>query len=733
MRLARIFCSALIFFCAVVAADEFEQLRSAVARGDYSAAVPALQAAAARDDARAMNLLAWLYQQGQGFPHDAAKALSLYTRAAELGDAEAQFNLGNMYRLGEGVPADEAWALTYYRQAAAQGHTGAAHNLDELYRTAGISPVRPRLDQAARSQTPPVAVPRPTPKSGPLAMNTEPAAITSNLPSRVNSGPSDDELRAIELARAAGIAVVLDENAASPTVPVVNVPRPAALNASSDGMPAFTPSSAASDPDTVENNEEGTAAYQSAQRYLRGQGVARDQATGLQWLQRAARAGHLEAKYELALRYLNGQGLNADEAMAITLLRDAAQAGHPLAQAKIRQVYAAAGLPMPELMRPQAPLAPTSASDKNAPMAPSGAAQTWSTQPVASTSPITKTIPKTNSFPLPTLTERQANAAVTAAATQSEIQLAAHTGEHHATRGAAAGMMADAAAEEEPDLVDFETERDDTKPAPVTDGAVAGQSVAAGSTRDLTQSPGTSASPQTVIDDDNATRSPAATLADARAALDAHEFTRAASIFTTLAERGDAEAQAHIGYMTYQGEGVPGDKAKAVQWYRKAALQGNRDAQYNLAVALAFGDGVARNDTAALQWYRRAAEQGSAVAQYSLGLSYALGDGAVQSDKDALKWYGAAAEQGYADAQYNLGEMLHAGRGASGREHDALHWFMEAARNGNASAQNRLGNIYRDGSGVERNVNEAMHWYQLAAAQGHREAQAGLAALQARQ
>ena len=195
MRLARIFCSALIVFCAVVTAEDLEQLRIAVARGDYSAAVPALQAAAARDDARAMSLLAWLYHKGQGFPHDASKALSLYTRAAELGDAEAQFNLGNMYRLGEGVPADEAWALTYYRQAAAQGHTGAAHNLDELYRTAGISPVRPRPDQAARSQTPLVAVPSPTLKSGPLVINAEPTATNTNPPSSVNSGSSDDELR----------------------------------------------------------------------------------------------------------------------------------------------------------------------------------------------------------------------------------------------------------------------------------------------------------------------------------------------------------------------------------------------------------------------------------------------------------------------------------------------------------------------------------------------------------
>ena len=618
MRLARIFCAALSVLSVAVAADDFEQLRNAVARGDYSAAVPALQAAAEHDDPRAIGLLASLYQQGQGFPHDAAKALSLYTRAAELGDAQAQFNLGNIYLLGDGVPVDEAWALTYYRQAAAQGHAGAMRNLDELYRAAGLAPspasarppARPRADEAARD----ISVP-------------PPASATVEMRSSAPSGPSDDELRAVELARAAGVEVVLDQTAASPAVPVVPMARIATVTADPDSPPAFTPSSAATDPDTVENNEEGVAAYDTAQRYLRGQGVVRDLAIGIQWLQRAARAGHTEAKYDLALHYLNGQGVIADEAMAITLLRDAAQAGHPLARAKLKQVYTAAGLPMPELTRPPPPVAPLGAREQTSSVGPSDATQSSSARQIEAVSP---------SIP-------------------------------------AAAMVATAA----PALA-----------IPVT-------------------------------------------LADARAALDAHDLPRAAAIFATLAEHGDAEAQAQIGYMTYQGEGVPVDKAKAVQWYRKAAVQGNRDAQYNLAVAHAFGDGVARNDAEALLWYRRAAEQGSAVAQYSLGVSYALGEGTAQSDEEAVKWYSAAAEQGYADAQYTLGELLRAGRGAPASERDALHWFGEAARNGNASAQYKLGNIYREGSGVERDLTEAMHWYKLAAAQGHREAQAGLAALQA--
>jgi TPR repeat protein len=607
MGLARIICAALFFISMAVAADDFAQWRDAVARGDYSAAVPALQVAADHDDPRALCLLASLYQKGEGFPHDAAKALALYTRAAELGDAEGQFHLGNIYLLGDGVQVDEAWALTYYRQAAAQGHAGAARNLDELYRASGLSPAppstspptQPRPGDAARPQAQPPVAPDP-------ALTGEQHTPFPEPQTAAASGPSADELRALALARAAGVEVVLDETVSSPAVAVVPITRPPVAIADRQDAPADA--SSYTNSETVEYSEEGTAAYATAQQYLRGRGVALDPAIGIQWLQRAARAGHLQAKYELALCYLNGRGVTADEAMAITLLRDAAEAGDSLARAKLQQVYTAAGLQMPVLKRPRLPVAPA-----------------------------------------PTM--------------NPEIKPATH---------AAETALA-------------------TRPSP---GA------------------------------------PAATLADARAALDAHDLARAAAIFTTLANAGDAEAQAHIGYMTYQGEGVPVDKATAVQWYRKAAVQGNRDAQYNLAVAHAFGDGVARNDAEALLWYHRAAEQGSAVAQYSLGVSYALGEGAAQSDEEALKWYRAAAAQGYADAQYNLGEMLGAGRGAPANERDALHWCREAARNGNAAAQHKLGTIYRDGRGVERDLSEAMHWYKLAAAQGHRDAQADLVTLQ---
>lgn len=61
MRLPRMVCAALVLANVAVAADDFDALQNAVARGDYSTAVPALEAAAGRNDARALRLLASLY------------------------------------------------------------------------------------------------------------------------------------------------------------------------------------------------------------------------------------------------------------------------------------------------------------------------------------------------------------------------------------------------------------------------------------------------------------------------------------------------------------------------------------------------------------------------------------------------------------------------------------------------------------------------------------------------
>lgn len=46
---------------------------------------------------------------------------------------------------------------------------------------------------------------------------------------------------------------------------------------------------------------------------------------------------------------------------------------------------------------------------------------------------------------------------------------------------------------------------------------------------------------------------------------------------TAAAERGNAEAQMHLGKMYFNGWGVPHDHAKAIEWHKKAAARGNQE------------------------------------------------------------------------------------------------------------------------------------------------------------
>jgi len=60
----------------------------------------------------------------------------------------------------------------------------------------------------------------------------------------------------------------------------------------------------------------------------------------------------------------------------------------------------------------------------------------------------------------------------------------------------------------------------------------------------------------------------------------------------TAAQSGDANAQDILGFMYYNGRGVPQDYAQAAYWYRKAADQGDAGAQYILGFMYLKGLGV---------------------------------------------------------------------------------------------------------------------------------------------
>ena len=77
-----------------------------------------------------------------------------------------------------------------------------------------------------------------------------------------------------------------------------------------------------------------------------------------------------------------------------------------------------------------------------------------------------------------------------------------------------------------------------------------------------------------------------------------------------LAEQGDKQAQALLGMMYDEGQGVLQDYAEAVRWYRLAAEQGDADSQNNLALMYEFGHAGLQSNVMAHMWYNIASANG---------------------------------------------------------------------------------------------------------------------------
>jgi TPR repeat protein len=74
----------------------------------------------------------------------------------------------------------------------------------------------------------------------------------------------------------------------------------------------------------------------------------------------------------------------------------------------------------------------------------------------------------------------------------------------------------------------------------------------------------------------------AAPIDDALSAHDRGDHAQAFKIFRSLAEQGNAAAQAMIGAMYSSGEGITQDYQEALKWYRLAAAQGEPKSIENL-------------------------------------------------------------------------------------------------------------------------------------------------------
>jgi uncharacterized protein len=81
-----------------------------------------------------------------------------------------------------------------------------------------------------------------------------------------------------------------------------------------------------------------------------------------------------------------------------------------------------------------------------------------------------------------------------------------------------------------------------------------------------------------------------------------------------LAERGDAPAQAGLGFLFHKGLGVFRDDVEAASWFARAAEQDQAEAQLLLGTLFFYGQGVPQNYVTAFAWCEIAQTNGQSDA-----------------------------------------------------------------------------------------------------------------------
>ena len=129
-----------------------------------------------------------------------------------------------------------------------------------------------------------------------------------------------------------------------------------------------------------------------------------------------------------------------------------------------------------------------------------------------------------------------------------------------------------------------------------------------------------------------------------------------------FANKGDAEAQYHVGMMYNNGIGTQQDPKQAFEWFKKSTASNDPLGAYKLGCYYAgqFAGVVATDPDEALKYKLVAAKAGYALAQHDVANLY---DRRGNSE-EALKWWKRAGDQGYPGALFGLSRLYSAGKGA---------------------------------------------------------------------
>lgn len=194
--------------------------------------------------------------------------------------------------------------------------------------------------------------------------------------------------------------------------------------------------------------------------------------------------------------------------------------------------------------------------------------------------------------------------------------------------------------------------------------------------------------------------------------------------YCEAADGGDMDAKAKLAAWHYYGRPpvVAVDYERAFE-LSGSALEESGVAAYIRALCYDNGNGVTQSRAKAVEYYEKAAEAGITGAVNDLAYIYFQGTHNVQKNYErAFVLAEKAAAVGVVDSMTLLGKCYDDGLGVPGDKEKALEWYRKAAEAGDFRAMRLIGIIYYNGEGdVGEDKALAEQWFRKAAANGDEE------------
>jgi glycosyltransferase EpsF len=178
----------------------------------------------------------------------------------------------------------------------------------------------------------------------------------------------------------------------------------------------------------------------------------------------------------------------------------------------------------------------------------------------------------------------------------------------------------------------------------------------------------------------------------------------------------DAAKELSLGSVNYKA-----DRAKSVEFYKKAHDLGNSRGTFGYALAFFEGNSVTRDRPKAQQLValiiedvREKAKMGDPKYQVVYGDMFSFGLGQVQNFEEAFSWYSKAAKKNNLESLCDLGYCYLVGQGVEKNLRLSSKYWLKSAKLGYAHSCRDIGLNYLKGIGVKKNAKKAVYWFKKA-------------------